>query len=94
MPRFVDVERRRAAHAAAYPAYEVVMDAGCMDLVRQLSGKPLHVEPELVRVGAEVLVAQAPLVTPRHKAAVARPEELLRQSDCSRASSTTTRFAR
>jgi hypothetical protein len=33
-------------------------------------------------------------VTPRHKAAVARPEELLRQSDCSRASSTTTRFAR
>src|SRR6267143_2746457 len=62
VPRTIDVKGRRAVHAAPHAVQEVLMDPFGVDVLGQLFVEHLDVEAELLGVGAEVLVAQAPLV--------------------------------
>src|SRR6267143_2771924 len=62
VPRTIDVKGRRAVHSAPHAAQEVLVDPFGVDVLGQLFVEPLDVETELLGVGAEVLVAQAPLV--------------------------------
>src|SRR5438445_283742 len=58
----VDVEGRRPVHAASHSTHEVLVDPLEMGLVCHLLVEQLDVEPELLGVRMEVLVAKMPLV--------------------------------
>jgi len=58
----VDVEGRHAVHATPHAAQEVLVDTPGVDVFGQLLVEQLDVEPELLGVRAEILVAQALLV--------------------------------
>src|SRR5205823_4976462 len=57
-----DVEGRRSVDAAADAAHEVLANARGMDVIRQISGERLQVEPDLRGVGTEIRVGELPLV--------------------------------
>jgi hypothetical protein len=62
VPHAVDVEGRRTVHAAPHAAQEVLVDPTGVDMLGQLLVEAIDVEPELLGVHMEVLVAQVPLV--------------------------------
>ena len=49
MARPIDVEGRRAVHAAAHAAHEVLVDASCVEVLNQLSVEHVEIELELSR---------------------------------------------
>ena len=62
MPHAVDVEGRCPVDAASHPAHEVLADARCVHVLGQLFVEALDVEPEVLRVAAEVRSREARLV--------------------------------
>src|SRR5262245_562107 len=58
----VQEEARRAAHAAALAALEMLEHALPIDLVVELGGEERHVEPELVGVTQEMLAVEVSLM--------------------------------